>query len=130
MHGCELKRRNPRHIWDDIPITTNPAGLTAHTAPWIAQAIIQEALGAAPAAQPAATEPAAAPLNSARQTVQHGINSLIAALLPRDTEKADMHCVVEAVSNAIHSGQQRGAWTVARAKSVGSFEKRTNLAGT
>jgi hypothetical protein len=133
MHGSELKRRNPRHIWDDIPITPDPAGLTARTALWIAEALKQEALQAGLAAQQAAAAPAAAPTaatSSARQTLQQGITSLIAALLPSKAEKADMHCVVEAVSNAINNGQQRGAWTVARAKSVGSFEKRTNLAGT
>lgn len=41
-----------------------------------------------------------------------------------------MKRVVEAVSNAIASAEQSGAWTVARAKPVGSFKKRTNLAGT
>jgi tRNA nucleotidyltransferase (CCA-adding enzyme) len=51
-------------------------------------------------------------------------------MLPRKEEKKRMHGVVEAVANAIKRGPQSGAWTVARAKSVGSFEKKTNLAGT
>jgi hypothetical protein len=107
MHGSELKRRNPRHTWDDIPITPDPEGVTARTAPWIAEALVQEALGVGLAAQQAATAPTAAH-SSARQTLQQGIKSLIAALMPSDAEKADMRCVVEAVSNAIHSGQQWG----------------------
>lgn len=65
-----------------------------------------------------------------RQTVEGGIQRLIDALLPPEAERRRMKRVVEAVSNAIASAEQSGAWTVARAKPVGSFKKRTNLAGT
>jgi tRNA nucleotidyltransferase (CCA-adding enzyme) len=68
--------------------------------------------------------------SSAQQAVSKGVKDLIAALLPSKHERRQMHCVVEAVSNAIATAPQSGAWTVVRAKSVGSFEKRTNLAGT
>ncbi|KAF6266624.1 hypothetical protein COO60DRAFT_6714 [Scenedesmus sp. NREL 46B-D3] len=126
--GSKLKRRNPRHIWPPTPITPDPNGPTASTAPWIAAALMQQ-FGADIKTQQEAA-PAATPAGSAEQRVQAELRSLIDALLPSQREDGDMHCVVEAVANAIARAPPSGAWTVARAKSVGSFEKRTNLAGT
>jgi hypothetical protein len=126
MHGCELKRREPRHTWEIIPTTPNPAGLTARTAPWIAAALKEEQLGKV---RPAAAA-AGALQGSAEQSVRRGLKKLIAALPLSKDEDERMSCVVEAVSNAIARAPQSGAWTVAWAKPVGSLKKRTNLAGT
>jgi hypothetical protein len=127
-HNSQLKRRDPRHTWPAVPITPDAAGPSARTAPWIAAALIQQQMRIELPEQPASAA-AAVPV-SARQLVQNGLQGLIAALLPSEDEESCMSCVVEAVSNAIARAPQSGAWTVARAKSVGSFEKRTNLAGT